>query len=190
MNQILCHFEATTTNLEKHSFKMSFPLSFCDAFGMLHDLTCTLRLWAHLKVLRVFKHSHRHLLWRHFVAAAFNDLSRTLVLTKTELDACCDEPHFPLDVVRAVLYRVAQKAYSLITLAHTIVGLRCFDIDLPVKLFRHILEHFIEDSLEWVKSFLTTLFVHFLIKPQVLEPQRAVLTIWAKALRADIERLL
>ena len=160
---------------------MCFPLGFCYSLCMLHNLSRTLGLCSHLEVLRILEHRHRHLLWGHLVTAALNDFSCPLILSDPELNARRNEPDFPFDVVWAVLDRVTQEADSLLAVAHTVVGLRRLYVDLPVKLFRHILEHLIQDCLKRIKFCLTALFVHFLVESKILEPQRTILCIVLKS---------
>ena len=75
MNEILCHLKAAGSDLEEDRFEMSLPLCLCDSLGMLHDLSCSLWLAAHLKVFGVLKHGHGHLLRWNLVTASFDDLS-------------------------------------------------------------------------------------------------------------------
>lgn len=166
---------------------MGLPLGFGDPLCVLHYLSRPLWLASHFEVLCVLEHGHRHLLGRHFVAAPFNDLPGSLVLVQSELNASGDEPDFPLDVVWAALNRVSEVTDRLFVLRHAVVCLCHFNVNLPVELFRHVLEHFVKDSLQGVKLVLASLLVQFLVQSQVLEPERPVLRVVVKALFADFE---
>ena len=107
VNEVFCNIEVSTTNLEQNSLEVSLPLCFGNALCVLHDLTGSLGLASHLKVLGIFEHGHRHLLGWNFIAAPFNNFSGAFSLSKTELNAGSDEPNFPLDIIRAVLDGVA-----------------------------------------------------------------------------------
>ena len=163
MHKVFGHLKASTTNFEQYSFKVGLPFSLSNPLGVLHDLTGSLGLGAHLEMLRILEHGHRHLLGWHFVAAALNDFSCSLVLPKTELNPSSDKPDLPFDIVWAVLNRVTEEADSLLTFIHAVISLGSFDVDLPVQFFRHVLEHLIENRLKRVKLFLTTLFVHLFV---------------------------
>ena len=182
MDQLLSCIEAATSNLQQNCFEMSLPLSLCNSLCVLHYLASSHGLTSHLKVLRILKHGHGHLFGWNLVAASLYNLTSALVFTETELNPCCNEPDFPLYIVRAALNRVSKVTDSFFIFTHTIIGLCYFDIYLPVKLFGNILEHFIEDCLKGLKFFLTGLFVKLFIKTKVLEPQRAIFGIKVKAL--------
>lgn len=75
VDEVLCRIEAARANLEQNCFEVRLPLCLCNALGMLHDLSCSLRLASHFKVLGILKHGHRHLLGRYFIAAPLNDFT-------------------------------------------------------------------------------------------------------------------
>ena len=151
MDQVLCLAEVAAPYLKKHRLEMSLPLGLRNSLGVLHNLSCSLILAPHLEVLGVLEHRHRHLLLRYLVAASLDDLPRPLVLSQMELNTRSDQPDLPLDIVGAVLDRIEEESHRLLTVPLALVGLSRLDVDLPVKLPRHILENFVEDCLDAVE---------------------------------------
>ena len=74
MHQVLRFAEVAAPYLKQDGLEMGLPLCLCDSLGVLHDLSCSLVLASHLKMLGVLEHRHRHLLLRHFIAASLDDL--------------------------------------------------------------------------------------------------------------------
>ena len=58
MHQVLSRVKITTSNLEEHSFEVSFPLGLGDPLGVVHDLAGTQGLSTDLKVLGILEHGH------------------------------------------------------------------------------------------------------------------------------------
>lgn len=110
---------------------------------MLHDLSGSVTFLSHLEMLGVFLQRHRNLLTRDIVAAALDDLSGFFWVTKLKLDSGCNEPDFPLDVVRTELDCVGEEADCLVAFVYALIGLGCFYVNFPLQLPSDVLEHLI-----------------------------------------------
>ena len=74
MHQVLRFAEVAAPYLKQDGLEMGLPLCLCDSLGVLHDLSCSLVLASHLKMLGLLEHRQRHLLLRQFIAVSLNYL--------------------------------------------------------------------------------------------------------------------
>jgi len=171
LNHLFSLSKEPVPKLKHHSLKVDLPLRLHEFLGLIHYLTSPSNLPLHLEEFGILQESQTLLLLRYLNEASLDEFPGLRHIANLVFRPRGDEPNLPLQVFRTIedcLHHVLEGTPLLV---HALVGLSRLNVDFPRKLTINVVEHGVEDILNFGDGSVASLFN----QAKVLEPERAVL---------------
>ena len=171
LNHLFSLSKEPVPKLKHHSLKVDLPLRLHEFLGLIHYLTSPCNLPLHLEEFGILKESQTLLLLWYLNKASLDEFPGLSHIANLVFRPRGDEPNLPLQVFRTIkdcLHHILEGAPLLV---HALVSLSRLNVDFPGKLTINVIEHGVEDILDFRNLSVASLFN----QTKVLEPERAIL---------------